>query len=71
MTVPRIFKPAVKLSLLSVLLFVLVAVLLGAALTWRGIGHDLSLVPEMTASPVTLSTGAQLYVQKYEVTVGE
>lgn len=63
MTVPRIFKPAVKFSLLSVLLFVLVAILLGAALTWRVTGHDLSLVPEMTASQVTLSTGAQLYVR--------
>ncbi|NHQ75228.1 formylglycine-generating enzyme family protein [Roseovarius gahaiensis] len=71
MTVTRILKPAVKLSLLSVVLIVLVAVLLGAVLTWRGTERNLSLVPEMAASPVTLSTGARLYVQKYELTVAE
>lgn len=71
MTVTRILKPAVKLSLLLVVPIVLVAVLLGAAPTWRGAERDLSLVPEMVASPVTLSTGARLYVQKYEVTVAE
>ncbi len=71
MTATRILRPAVKLSLLSVVLIVLVAVFLGAALPWQGAGKNLSLAPEMAASPVTLSTGARLFVQKYEVTVAE
>ncbi|MFO7920357.1 MAG: SUMF1/EgtB/PvdO family nonheme iron enzyme [Nioella sp.] len=48
-----------------------VALLLGAALVWRGAGDDPSLVPQMAPEPVTLSTGTRLHVQKYEVTVAE
>lgn len=71
MIAARTFQPVVKASLLLVALLVFAAVLLGAALTRRGAGHDPALLPEMAASPVTLSTGAQLYVQKYEVSVAE
>ncbi|MGP6089938.1 formylglycine-generating enzyme family protein [Antarctobacter jejuensis] len=71
MTATSILKPAMKMSLFSVALIGLVAVSLGAALTWRGAGPDLALLPEMAARPVILSSGAQLYVQKYEVTVAE
>ena len=71
MTAARIPKPGLKASLLLVALTVLAAVLLGTALNGRGAGHDPALLPEMAPSPVTLSTGALLYVQKYEVTVAE
>ena len=71
MTAARIPKPGLKASLLLVALPVLAAVLLGAALNGRGAGHDPALLPEMAPSPVTLSNGALLYVQKYEVTVAE
>ncbi|MEQ9257732.1 MAG: SUMF1/EgtB/PvdO family nonheme iron enzyme [Roseovarius sp.] len=63
--------PGLKASLLLVALLVFAAVLLGAALIRRGAGHDPALLPEMAGSPVTLSTGAQLFVQKYEVSVAE
>ena len=67
----RTSKPAVTLSLRSVALLVTVVAVLGAALTWRGASHDLSLAPQMASRPATLSTGQKLYVQKYEVTVAE
>lgn len=71
MTAAKTCKPGPKLSLLLVALLVFAAVLLGAAQMWRGGLHDPALLPEMAASPVTLSTGARLYVQKYEVSVAE
>ena len=71
MTAAKTSKPKPKSSLRLLALIVSVAVLLGAVLYGRGAGHDLSLVPQMAPSPVILSTGAQLYVQTYEVTVAE
>jgi len=38
---------------------------------WESSFTDPSLVPQMAPEPVTLSTGARLHVQKYEVTVAE
>lgn len=64
-------QPGPKASLLLVALLVFAAVLLGAALTQRGAGKNPAFLPEMAPSPVTLSTGAQLHVQKYEVSVAE
>ncbi|MEQ8255030.1 MULTISPECIES: formylglycine-generating enzyme family protein [Roseovarius] len=71
MTAAMTLKPGRKVSLLLVTLLVIAAVFLGTALTRRGAGYDPTLLPEMAASPVTLSTGAKLYVQKYEVSVAE
>ncbi|MEQ8898196.1 MAG: SUMF1/EgtB/PvdO family nonheme iron enzyme [Roseovarius sp.] len=71
MIAAKTWKPGLKVSLLMVALMVFAAVLFGATLTRRGAGYDPALLPQMAASPVTLSTGAQLYVQKYEVSVAE
>jgi len=71
MTAAKTCKPGLKVSLLLVAPILFAAVLLGAALIRRGTGHDPALLPEMAARPVTLSNGAQLYVQKYEVSVAE
>ena len=71
MTAAMTLKPGLKVSLLLAALLVIAAVLLGTALTRRGAEYDPALLPEMAATPVTLSTGAKLYVQKYEVSVAE
>lgn len=71
MTAAMTCKPGLKVSLLLVALLIIAAVLFGTALTRRGAGYDPALLPEMAATPVTLSTGAKLYVQKYEVSVAE
>lgn len=71
MTATEMDMPMPKLSLRPVALILAMAVPLGAAMMFRGTGPDLSLLPEMAASPVTLSSGASLHVQKYEVTVAE
>ena len=71
MTAAQTWKPTPKASLLLSALAMLAAVSLGAALIGRGTGHDPALLPEMAASPVTLSTGSPLFVQKYEVSVAE
>ncbi len=71
MTAAKTSKPDWKASLLLVVLLMAAVVMLGAALIQRGAGYDPALVPEMALKPVTLSTGAQLYVQKYEVSVAE
>ena len=71
MTAAKTSKFGPKVSVLLVAPGVVAAILFGAALTWRGPDHDPGLLPEMAAAPVTLSTGGQLYVQKYEVSVAE
>ena len=71
MTAPRKARPTARFALIPAVLIAVGAALLGAALTWRGADHDLALLPTMAAGPVTLSTGAQLHVQKHEVTVAE
>lgn len=71
MATPAIKLPNAKLSLRLVGLSVAVVALLGAALYWRGTGPDLSLLPQMAERPATLSSGARLHVQKFEVTVAE
>lgn len=71
MTAAETSKPDWKVSLLLVVLLIAAVVMLGAALIQRGAGYDPALLPEMATTPVTLSTGAKLYVQKYEVSVAE
>ncbi|WP_292286231.1 SUMF1/EgtB/PvdO family nonheme iron enzyme [Marivita sp.] len=71
MTAPRKARPTPRFALISVAVIAVGAALLGAALDWRSADHDLSFVPDMTAEPVALSTGARLHVQKYEVTIAE
>jgi formylglycine-generating enzyme required for sulfatase activity len=71
MTAPRITRPTARFALISVALIAAGAALFGATRDWRGADRDLSIVTKMTAVPVTLSTGARLHVQKYEVTVAE
>jgi len=71
MTAAETSKPDWKVSLLLVALMIAAVVMLGAALIQRGAWYDPALLPEMATTPVTLSTGAKLYVQKYEVSVAE
>ena len=71
MTAAKRWKPGPRTSLLLVVLPVFAAALLGAALTWRGTGHDPAFLPEMAPNPVILSTGTHLFVQTYEVSVAE
>ncbi|QFT61941.1 SUMF1/EgtB/PvdO family nonheme iron enzyme [Roseivivax sp. THAF30] len=71
MTAAMTVKPGLKVSLLLVSLLVIAAVVLGIALTRRGAVYDPAQLPEMAATPVTLSAGAKIYVQKYEVSVAE
>ncbi|UYV36502.1 formylglycine-generating enzyme family protein [Rhodobacteraceae bacterium D3-12] len=71
MTTTETHMPIAKLSLRLVALTVSVVALVGAALYWRGTEPDLSLLPQMAERPVTLPSGAQLHVQKYEVTIAQ
>jgi formylglycine-generating enzyme required for sulfatase activity len=71
MTAALTVKPGLKVTLLLVSLLLIAAVVLGIALTRRGAEYDPAQLPEMAATPVTLSTGAKIYVQKYEVSVAE
>lgn len=49
----------------------LAAILLAIAGVAHMRGPDLSVVPEMAGSPVDLTDGTLIYVQKYEVTIAE
>ena len=50
---------------------ILAAALIGAAFYPSGSDTSSTLLPEMAAAPVVLSSGAKLYIQKYEVSVAE
>lgn len=71
MTAPRNTPPTARFALASVAVIAVGAALLGGALTWRAADRDPKVAPRMAAQPVTLSTGARLHVQKYEVTLAE
>ncbi len=71
MTAARETMPILTSPLRLTGLGILAAALIGAAFYPRGSDPDLTLLPEMAGAPVTLSSGSQLYTQKYEVTVAE
>lgn len=71
MTAAKNNKSIPKSSLRLTGLGILAAAFIGAAFYPRGSDTDSSLLPEMAAAPFVLSSGAKLYIQKYEVTVAE